>query len=110
MSVADVFEAHSPEAVAGGVSEFQCQEALLKTGALQDAIFNSAYFSSIATDEKGVIQIFNKPRASLRRHRRSGRVRHVADGCDPRSDRWYESGWLTLRPPRVTLRRWRHLQ
>jgi PAS domain S-box-containing protein len=35
------------------------QEALLKTGALQSAIFNSAYFSSIATDEKGVIQIFN---------------------------------------------------
>src|SRR5579863_10086913 len=32
---------------------------LIKTGALQDAIFNSAYFSSIATDEKGVIQIFN---------------------------------------------------
>lgn len=29
------------------------------TVALQDAIFNSAYFSSIATDEKGVIQIFN---------------------------------------------------
>ena len=35
------------------------QKTLLKTGALQDAIFNSAYFSSIATDEKGVIQIFN---------------------------------------------------
>jgi len=35
------------------------QETLLKTGALQDAIFSSAYFSSIATDEKGVIQIFN---------------------------------------------------
>ncbi|MDB5889085.1 MAG: hybrid sensor histidine kinase/response regulator, partial [Rhodocyclales bacterium] len=34
-------------------------EALLKAGALQNAIFNSAYFSSIATDEKGVIQIFN---------------------------------------------------
>ncbi|RYX88486.1 MAG: PAS domain S-box protein [Comamonadaceae bacterium] len=33
--------------------------ALLKTGALQRAIFNSANFSSIATDEKGVIQIFN---------------------------------------------------
>jgi PAS domain S-box-containing protein len=31
----------------------------IKTGALQDAIFNSAHFSSIATDEKGVIQIFN---------------------------------------------------
>jgi PAS domain S-box-containing protein len=35
------------------------EEALLKTGALQRAIFNSANFSSIATDAKGVIQIFN---------------------------------------------------
>src|SRR5467141_1779464 len=43
----------------GGFVEFQRQKTLLKTGALQDAIFNSAYFSSIATDEKGVIQIFN---------------------------------------------------
>jgi PAS domain S-box-containing protein len=42
----------------GGL-ELRRQETLLKTGALQDAIFNSAYFSSIATDEKGVIQIFN---------------------------------------------------
>ena len=32
---------------------------LLQSGALQDAIFNSANFSSIATDAKGVIQIFN---------------------------------------------------
>ncbi|WP_394782342.1 PAS domain S-box protein [Undibacterium sp.] len=32
---------------------------LLKVGALQDAIFNSANFSSIATDAQGVIQIFN---------------------------------------------------
>jgi PAS domain-containing protein len=39
--------------------EYQRQKTLLKTGALQDAIFNSAHFSSIATDEKGVIQIFN---------------------------------------------------
>jgi PAS domain S-box-containing protein len=37
----------------------RAEEALLKAGALQDAIFNSANFSSIATDEKGVIQIFN---------------------------------------------------
>jgi PAS domain S-box-containing protein len=34
-------------------------EALLTTGALQSAIFNSANFSSIATDAEGVIQIFN---------------------------------------------------
>jgi PAS domain S-box-containing protein len=42
-----------------GVIEVQRKEALLKAGALQDAIFNSANFSSIATDEKGVIQLFN---------------------------------------------------
>jgi len=37
----------------------QAEDALLKAGALQSAIFNSANFSSIATDAKGVIQIFN---------------------------------------------------
>jgi two-component system, NarL family, sensor histidine kinase EvgS len=42
-----------------GIAESRRQEALLRTGALQDAILNSAYFSSIATDDKGVIQIFN---------------------------------------------------
>src|SRR5947208_16751182 len=35
------------------------EEALLEAGALQSAIFNSANFSSIATDAAGVIQIFN---------------------------------------------------
>jgi PAS domain S-box-containing protein len=35
------------------------EEALLKTGALQNAILNSANFSSIATDDQGVIQLFN---------------------------------------------------
>jgi signal transduction histidine kinase/ActR/RegA family two-component response regulator len=37
----------------------QAEEMLLKAGALQSAIFNSANFSSIATDANGVIQIFN---------------------------------------------------
>jgi diguanylate cyclase (GGDEF)-like protein/PAS domain S-box-containing protein len=37
----------------------RAEEALLKAGALQNAIFNSANFSSIATDANGVIQIFN---------------------------------------------------
>ena len=41
------------------VTEVRRKEAVLKAGALQSAIFNSANFSSIATDEKGVIQIFN---------------------------------------------------
>ena len=44
---------------ADGITELRRQETLLKAGALQNAIFNSANFSSIATDAKGVIQIFN---------------------------------------------------
>src|SRR5436309_9314164 len=40
-------------------SEVQHADALLTAGALQSAIFNSANFSSIATDAAGVIQIFN---------------------------------------------------
>ena len=53
--------AHVSDDVGRGdrVTEVQRQEALLKTGALQSAIFNSANFSSIATDANGVIQIFN---------------------------------------------------
>jgi PAS domain S-box-containing protein len=49
--------------VSGGAGDVtsrkQAEEVLLKAGALQRAIFNSANFSSIATDAKGVIQIFN---------------------------------------------------
>jgi len=41
------------------IAEVRREAALLKTGALQNAILNSANFSSIATDEKGVIQLFN---------------------------------------------------
>jgi PAS domain S-box-containing protein len=42
-----------------GASGGSGDEPLLEAGALQSAIFNSANFSSIATDAKGVIQIFN---------------------------------------------------
>jgi PAS domain S-box-containing protein len=42
-----------------GRKEVRRKDLLLKTGALQNAILNSANFSSIATDEKGVIQLFN---------------------------------------------------
>ena len=44
---------------AAGISELRRQEVLLKTGALQTAILTSANFSIIATDEKGIIQLFN---------------------------------------------------
>ncbi|HSD39066.1 MAG TPA: PAS domain S-box protein [Rhodocyclaceae bacterium] len=37
----------------------EAEDALVKAGALQSAIFNSANFSSIATDAAGVIQVFN---------------------------------------------------
>jgi PAS domain S-box-containing protein len=42
-----------------GAGEICREDALLKTGALQNAIFNSANFSCIATDARGVIQLFN---------------------------------------------------
>ncbi|HEX7020406.1 MAG TPA: response regulator [Gemmatimonadaceae bacterium] len=41
------------------VLDVRGSDSLLTTGALQTAIFNSANFSSIATDAQGVIQIFN---------------------------------------------------
>jgi signal transduction histidine kinase/ActR/RegA family two-component response regulator len=41
------------------ITEVRRQEALLKAGALQNAILTSANFSIIATDEKGIIQLFN---------------------------------------------------
>ena len=44
---------------ADGSQEAQRQLALLKAGALQNAILTSANFSIIATDEKGIIQLFN---------------------------------------------------
>ncbi|MBK9444249.1 MAG: CHASE3 domain-containing protein [Comamonadaceae bacterium] len=40
-------------------AEYAAQQTLRQVNALQHAIFNSANFSSIATDARGVIQIFN---------------------------------------------------
>ncbi|HMB42991.1 MAG TPA: ATP-binding protein, partial [Luteimonas sp.] len=44
---------------ADGSTEVRRQLALIKAGALQNAILTSANFSIIATDEKGIIQLFN---------------------------------------------------
>ncbi len=41
------------------ITDLQRQNALLKAGALQNAILTSANFSIIATDERGIIQLFN---------------------------------------------------
>ena len=45
--------------LAFGNAAGQTEESIVNADALQSAIFNSANFSSIATDAKGVIQIFN---------------------------------------------------
>ena len=62
MSIDD-FKAGSPtrRAAQSEVSERDsiADEIVIKAEALQTAIFNSSNFSSIATDAKGVIQIFN---------------------------------------------------
>jgi len=42
-----------------GAAARAAHPALLQTGALQEAIFSSPYFSCIATDAQGVIQLFN---------------------------------------------------
>ncbi len=57
--IRDHASAHPAPGAADSLAESGRQERLLKTEALKNAIFNSANFSSIATDEKGVIQIFN---------------------------------------------------
>ena len=44
---------------ADSILEQRRQAVLLKTGALQNAILTSENFSIIATDEKGIIQLFN---------------------------------------------------
>ena len=44
---------------ADGATGARRQKSLLKAGALQNAILTSANFSIIATDEKGIIQLFN---------------------------------------------------
>src|SRR3954470_12575722 len=60
MSAANLSLVDRLAAIAGnGRRNRRHAEAVLGTGTLQTAIFNSANFSSIATDAQGVIQIFN---------------------------------------------------
>jgi PAS domain S-box-containing protein len=49
-------QANPPRQTPGDAASMQ---AVLKTGALQNAILTSANFSIIATDERGIIQLFN---------------------------------------------------
>jgi hypothetical protein len=61
-------------------AKFRVDELIVKSGALQQAILNSANFSVIATDEKGIVQLFNAgdrreflEKSSLRTRREGGR-------------------------------------
>ena len=51
--------AEKDAAAADGATQARTALALVKTGALQNAILTSANFSIIATDEAGIIQLFN---------------------------------------------------
>ena len=74
----------SDSAGADGV-EVRRKEVLLKTGALQNVILNSANFSSIATDEKGVIQIFSVGAEPMRGYAATEMMNKItpADISDP---------------------------
>lgn len=73
------------DAEAEGAADARHDEALLTTGALQAAIFNSANFSSIATDAKGVIQIFNVGAERMLGYTAAEVMNHItpADISDP---------------------------
>src|SRR5438105_6488932 len=58
MSIPSVGAPSGSSPAVEAITEVRRKEALLKTGALQNAILNSANFSIIATDEKGCIQLF----------------------------------------------------
>lgn len=67
-------------------SNVRNEATLLKAGALQNVIFNSANFSSITTDAKGVIQIFNVGAERMRGYTAIEVVNKItpADISDPR--------------------------
>ena len=53
------FAGHEAAMAGGSAAAYRRNALLLKAGALQTAILTSANFSIIATDEKGIIQLFN---------------------------------------------------
>jgi signal transduction histidine kinase/ActR/RegA family two-component response regulator len=67
------------------ISEQMRQIALVKTGALQNAILTSANFSIIATDEKGIIQLFNVGAERMLGYQAAEVVNHInpSDIHDP---------------------------
>src|SRR5580658_731010 len=50
---------HTNDAGQTRLAEIRVAELIVKSGALQQAILNSSNFSVIATDEMGIVQLFN---------------------------------------------------
>jgi PAS domain S-box-containing protein len=65
--------------------EARRRRSLLKSGALQSAILSSASFSSIATDEQGIIQVFNIGAERMLGYAADSVINHItpADFSDP---------------------------
>ena len=80
----DPIRTRSHDALEGSPLE-QAEETPLKAGALQRAVFNSANFSSIATDAQGVIQIFNVGAERMLGYTAAEVINHIttADISDP---------------------------
>ncbi|MFA6903993.1 MAG: response regulator [Gallionellaceae bacterium] len=51
---------YTPDEYLQSLDGFSLTEAMLKTGALQNAMLDGCHFLIVATDDKGVIQVFNK--------------------------------------------------
>ena len=74
---------------ADSITEARRHRALLKAGALQNAILTSANFSIIATDERGIIQLFNVGAERMLGYRAAEVVNRISpsDIHDPREVR-----------------------
>src|ERR1700690_62979 len=66
-------------------AKFRVDELIVKSGALPQAILNSANFSVIATDEKGIVQLFNAGAELMLGYKASDVVDRItpADISDP---------------------------
>src|SRR5580658_1042111 len=76
---------HTNDAGQTRLAEIRVAELIVKSGALQQAILNSANFSVIATDEKGIVQLFNAGAEIMLGYRASDVVDKItpADISDP---------------------------
>ena len=97
---------------ADGSTEVRRQNALLKAGALQNAILTSANFSIIATDEKGIIQLFNVGAERMLGYRAAEVVNRISpsDIHDPQEVMARAAGAeprARAPPSRPASRRWR---